>query len=137
MISISLWGLEFEEFSTFGNALTQNLLFCIGHGQIMELIKKNYAWGVLYFIIYFFCVIFFLLSVFMGIYMDAYRLVRLREGYDDKYSKWNAFRWMRWVCTIVPKQVYQILNLNRLRKQQKKAQQDAEVEEEEKVNESG
>ena len=104
----------------------------------MELIKKNYAWGVLYFIMYFFCVIFFLLSVFMGIYMDAYRLVRLREGYDDKGASWTVFRWMRWVCSLIPKRVQEALMLRNLAKKKKANQKEEEaIEAEEEINQSG
>jgi hypothetical protein len=111
IISISLWGTDFVEFSDFGHALTTNLLFTVGHGNIMELIEANYSWGVVYFIMYFFIVVFFLLSVFMGIYMDAYRLIRLREGYEDNYSLWTLKDYLLWVCACIPRKLVQVLTL--------------------------
>ena len=71
--------------------------------------------------------------------MDAYRLVRLREGYEaPQDSEWNWIRWMRWVCTFIPKKVQDILMMRNKKKAKKLAKADAEeIDEEEKVDESG
>jgi len=77
MVSMTIWGMAHRDFSNFSRALLSNLYFAIGNSDIEGMLRVNRLWGMAYILVYFFCMIFFLLSVFMGLYMDSYRIVML------------------------------------------------------------
>ena len=75
------------------------LLVTIGHGNFAEMFESDITWSVIFFTIYFFGVVYFLLAAFMGIYMDAYKIVRLLYGYNDKQNfNWKDF--VSWLCVL-------------------------------------
>jgi hypothetical protein len=79
LVSMFLWGPEHKDFSTFARALLSNLFLAIGYGDLDKLLRISPDWSIFYLLMYFFVMLFFLLSVFMGFYMDSYRMVMLNE----------------------------------------------------------
>lgn len=64
--------------------------------------RINREWGVMIFVIFWFVIVFFVLSVFLGILMDAYRLVRMRQGYTDDDNAWELKDYIQWGLHWLP-----------------------------------
>ena len=50
------------------------------------------GWSVVFLLVYFVFVVYFFLNDFMGIYMEAYSIVRMQDGYDDNNNTWARLR---------------------------------------------
>lgn len=77
--------------------LINNILFSIGIGNTALLIKLNLFWTVLFYILYFNFVIFILICGFVGIYIEAYRQIRLKLGYRDEVKVWAFVDYVVWM----------------------------------------
>lgn len=82
-LALAIWGPYYTRYRSFSHVLLNNLFFSIGVGTTSTLIRLNQLWTVLFYIVYLFFVVFFVISAFIGIFMDAYRQVRMLEGYQD------------------------------------------------------
>jgi len=78
----NIWGEYFEEYRDIQASIVNTLLFSIGHYQrnILES-DVNKTWTLVYSIMFFFIIIYFFMSTFVGIYLEAYRLNSLKNGY--------------------------------------------------------
>ncbi|CAG9335312.1 unnamed protein product [Blepharisma stoltei] len=102
-LALSVWGSYFIYYRNFGYALLYNVLFSIGIGNTQTLIRINAFWTLFFYICYLFFVMFFVTSSFIGIYMDAYRQVRIREGYRDDVKVWGVADYIVWFLGCFPK----------------------------------
>lgn len=80
LVAQSIWGTYNALYRNFRLSFLSLLLISIGHGDFQEMFESDLSWSVIFFTMYFFIVILFLLAAFMGIYMDAYKIVRLVNG---------------------------------------------------------
>jgi polycystin 2 len=79
LISMIIWGSRHIDFSSFSRAMLTNMLLGVGYGNISELVLIDPIYGIIYLVVYYFVMLYFLLSVFMGLYMDSYRIVMLEN----------------------------------------------------------
>ena len=80
--------------------MLNNLLFTIGVSNASVLSKLNLFWTIVFYLIYLFFIVFFILSAFIGIFMDAYRQMRVNEGCRDEI---NGLDYVDWITGFVPK----------------------------------
>jgi hypothetical protein len=102
LVSMNILGPYYLYYRNFEISLISNLLFTIGEGDIIATFRINREWGVIIFVIFWFVIVFFVLSVFLGILMDAYRLVRMREGYTDDDNQWDVKDYIDWALGWMP-----------------------------------
>jgi hypothetical protein len=78
----NIWGENFDEYRDIAGSILNTLLFSIGHYRrnIMES-DFNKTWTLIFTILFFFIIIYFFMSTFVGIYLEAYRLNSLKNGY--------------------------------------------------------
>ena len=79
LVGFNLWGSTLDYYRSIGWALLSSILFTLGYGNIEELLEVNEVMTIIFFFIYFFVLVFFIFSAFLGILIDAYRRVRLRN----------------------------------------------------------
>lgn len=84
ILCLNIYGTTLENFRNFEQALLYLVLLTSGYGDILTMLLQHRAETVILWVLYFFGVLFFLTSVFMGIYMDAYRRTKMLCGKDDK-----------------------------------------------------
>lgn len=130
-LTLSIWGNYFIYYRSFGYACLYNILFSIGVGNAAVLSKINLFWTLVFYFLYLFFVMFFILSAFIGIYMDAYRQVRIREGYRDDVKVWNLIDYVIWLFGCFPKSKVKnkIDNLIQNRKSKKEARKKKQIQE--------
>lgn len=109
IISMNIWGFYYLMFSKFEYALLSLLLLNIGQGISDELMEIDFNNTVIFYLIFYFSVLFFLIATFMGIYMDAYKMVRFTQGYADDESKWDRSTFTMWLADWIPNIIKQKL----------------------------
>ncbi len=78
----NLWGQNFDEYRDLAGSIVNTLLFSIGHYQKSIMTSKNNKiWTIVFTVYFFFIVIYFFLSIFVGIFLESYRLNSLKNGY--------------------------------------------------------
>ena len=60
------------------------------------------GWSVVFLLVYFVFVVYFFLNAFMGIYMEAYRIVRMQDGYDDNNNTLAKTEMLMWFVDWLP-----------------------------------
>jgi hypothetical protein len=83
ILMMNIYGTSIKNFRNFEQTLLRILLLISGYGEVLTMLLQFRVWTVFLWLIYFFGVLFFLISAFMGIYMDAYRQVKMLCGKDD------------------------------------------------------
>lgn len=78
----NLWGPEIKEFRDFSGALASVLMMSIGHFYAGIFLTSHRLWNLLFALLFFLTIIYFILHSFVGIYLEAYRLSSLRDGYS-------------------------------------------------------
>ncbi|OMJ80881.1 hypothetical protein SteCoe_18784 [Stentor coeruleus] len=96
-VAWTVWGPYYIQFRRFGLTLFSNILFSIGIGNSSLLIKLNLFWTVAFYTIYLIFLIFITICAFIGIYIDAYREIKLYHGYVDDKKVWSFLDYMLWV----------------------------------------
>jgi hypothetical protein len=109
IISMNIWGMYHFMFSKFEYALLSLLLLNIGQGITNELMEIDFYNTVIFYIIFYFSVLLFIMATFMGIYMDAYKMVRFTQGYEDDESKWTRSTFTMWIADWIPNIIKQKL----------------------------
>lgn len=109
IISMTIWGIHDFMFSKFSYALLSILLLNLGQGISNELMEIDFYNTVIFYMIFYFSVLFFLIATFMGIYMDAYKMVRFTQGYEDDEAKWSRSMFTMWVADWIPNIIKQKL----------------------------
>ena len=102
MIAQSLWGVHVFVFHKFTYAIIDLLLLSLGHGDFESILEVTEAWTILFFSVYSILIMNFLVSSFMGIYMDAYKIIRLQEGYTDDETTWTKSNILLWLIDWLP-----------------------------------
>ena len=102
LVSMNILGPYYLYYRNFEISLISNLLFTIGEGDIVAMFRINREWGVMIFVIFWFVIVFFVLSVFLGILMDAYRTVRMEQGYTDDDNAWELKDYLGWGLRWLP-----------------------------------
>ena len=89
-VGMNLWGTYSEEYSTFQNAFISILLLAVGKADVLALVTIDYYWTLLFLTFFYFVIVFFLISVFLGIFVDSYRMVIMDIGYSfGRQSSWK------------------------------------------------
>lgn len=96
-VAWTVWGPYYIQFRRFGLTLFNNILFSIGIGNSSLLLKLNLFWTVTFYTIYLIFLIFITICAFIGIYIDAYREIKLYHGYVDDEKVWSFIDYMLWV----------------------------------------
>ena len=109
IISMNIWGMYHFMFSKFEYALLSLLMLNIGQGITNELMEIDFYSTIVFYLIFYFAVLFFLMATFMGIYMDAYKMVRFTQGYEDDQSKWTRSTFTMWLADWIPNIIKQKL----------------------------
>lgn len=109
VVAMQTWGSSTFYYYQLDVALTSILVLTIGHVDYEFMLRVNEGWTIFFLIIYFFVMSFFLFGAFMGIYMDTYRLIRLRDGYFDDGNNWTKDQIKQWLLAWMPRRVTAIL----------------------------
>jgi len=84
----NLFGLYFNPFKDFLSSFSYILLFCIGHNHLISSEYNNYnIWEMIFIFMIFIILVFFLNSVFVGIYLESFRLQGWKSGYSNQEKK--------------------------------------------------
>lgn len=102
MVAQGLYGEYIYDYHGFIYSTLNLLLFSMSHGKFEEMISVHNQWTGFFLIVFFILIIFSLISVFSGVYMDTYRVVRLTEGYDDDKIFWTWHNIGAWVLDWLP-----------------------------------
>ena len=102
MVSQSIWGTQEYLFHNFTYSVLDLLLITLGHGNFESMIYISEGWSVVFLLVYFLFVIYFFLNAFMGIYMEAYRIVRMQDGYNDNDTTWAKTEILMWFVDWLP-----------------------------------
>lgn len=102
MVAQGLYGQYIYDYHGFIYSALNLLLFSMSHGKFEEMVKIHNQWTGFFLIVFFILIIFSLISVFSGVYMDTYRVVRLTEGYDDDKLFWTWHNIGAWVLDWLP-----------------------------------
>jgi hypothetical protein len=105
MIAQSLYGVYMYEYHNYIYTVISLLLFSMSHGNFDEMMKINVHWTAFFLILFFVVIIFFLISSFSGIFVDAYKVVRLVEGYEDDKTTWTSKFFLMWLIDWLPQGV--------------------------------
>ena len=89
-VGMNLWGAQSQEYSTFQNAFISIILLAVGKADVINLVSIDYYWTLLFLTFFYFVIVFFLISVFLGIFIDSYRLVIMDLGYS--FGRQNAWK---------------------------------------------
>lgn len=81
VFSNNLFGLEVETFKDFMSSFSYILLFCNGHNNLIKSRNNFSAWEMVFIFMIFIMIVFFLNSIFVGIYLESFRLVSWKTGY--------------------------------------------------------
>jgi hypothetical protein len=74
VFSNNLFGLDVEPFKDFMSSFSYILLICNGHFDLKS--KNNFSsWDMVFIFMIFIMIVFFFNSVFVGIYLEAFRLI--------------------------------------------------------------
>ena len=95
-VAWNVWGPYYFYYRKLSYTLIHNILFTIGFGNSTLLIKLNLFWAILFYIIYLNFSIFILVCGFIGIYMEAYRQIKLTHGYRDHIKVWAFVDYVVW-----------------------------------------
>ena len=109
LILQSTWGTDIYMFSYFPYAFLSLLLFTLGHGDFEQMIQLNLELCAVFLFVYFFLMVYFLFATFMGIYSDAYKVVRICEGYNDDQLTWTPKKLLVWSLDWLPSQYKKLL----------------------------
>lgn len=96
-VSWTVWGPYFFAFRRFGLSLVNNLLFTIGNGNSNLQIQINLFWTITFYLLFWIFSVFIVICGFIGLYMDAYREVKAKEGYRDDMKAWVFLDYLVWV----------------------------------------
>lgn len=107
--AMQTWGTVTFYYYNLDIALTSILILTIGHVDYEFMLRVNEGWTIFFLVVYFFVMSFFLFGAFMGIYMDTYRLIRLRDGYRDDESNWTKEQLRKWILAWLPRRVITII----------------------------
>jgi hypothetical protein len=103
ILTMNIYGPTFKNFRSFDQALLRILLLTSGYGSVLKMFLNFREWTVVLWLIYFFGIVFFLMSAFMGIYMDAYRRVKMLSGKDDEnLPPADRLMWKNWAKASLP-----------------------------------
>lgn len=105
MVAQALYGVYIYNYHAFLYSTLNLLLFSMSHGKFEEMIKISTQWTAFFLVVFFILIIFSLISVFSGVYMDTYRVVRLVEGYDDEKSVWTWKVFAIWLVDWLPQNI--------------------------------
>jgi len=89
-VGMNLWGAQAQEYSTFQDAFISIILLSLGIADAINLVNIDYYWTLLFLTFFYFVIVFFLISVFLGIFIDSYRLVIMDLGYS--FGRQNAWK---------------------------------------------
>lgn len=103
--AMQTWGSTSFYYYQLDVALVSILVLTIGHVDYEFMLRINEGWTIFFLIVYFFVMSFFLFGAFMGIYMDTYRLIRLRDGYVDDQSNWSKVQFFEWLMAWMPRKI--------------------------------
>lgn len=76
----------------------------MGHGPFVTMFYVNSTVSAIFILLFFFAIVFFLLYSFMGIYMDSYKMTRIREGYNDDQN-WTVKDFLIWFFGWIPAKI--------------------------------
>jgi len=80
----NLWGLYYPSFIDLSSSFQNILLFSIGHFQ-KDLVYNIFPnWTFVFMLFYYFLVVYFIMNSFVGIYLEAYRIVMLKQGNPEE-----------------------------------------------------
>lgn len=83
----SIYGKSLVEFSTFSISFSSIFLMTIGHVNLNRMMNVDADLTIPFLIFFYMIVCFFLLSLFLGIFIDNYRLVILEVGFQYENEK--------------------------------------------------
>jgi len=92
VFSNNLFGLRTEAFKDFISSFFYILLFCNGHNHLISKHNNYFGfWEMIFIFMIFIIIVFFLNSVFIGIYLEAFRLVSWKTGYVKQKKSVKGF----------------------------------------------
>ena len=113
MITQSMWGTFATEFGVFWKAMFNVLLAFGGNMKYSTWLHVSSAWSYVYFVLFFLWVAFLFPFIFIGIYLESYRITALELGYPEsnKKNKWGPKDYLVWVLDCLPESVKHKLNV--------------------------
>ena len=102
MIAQSLYGIYMYDYHSFIYTMINLLLYSMSHGKFDEMMKIDIHWTAFFLAVFFIVIVFFLVCTFAGIFMNAYKVVRLTEGYDDEKTTWTVRHFAMWLVDWLP-----------------------------------
>ncbi len=104
MITQVLWGTIAMQFTEFWRALFNVFLTFGGNMKYSTWLHKSSSWSYVYFVLVFLWVAFLFPFVFIGIYLESYRITALELGYPEtcKKKKWGPKNYLAWVLACCP-----------------------------------
>lgn len=102
LVSMNILGPYYMPYRNIFISLMSNLMFTVGSGDIVAMFRVNREWASTIFILFWFVIVFLVLSVFLGIIMDAYRMVRMKHGYTDELGQWDMQNYFDWALAWLP-----------------------------------
>ena len=122
-ISWTVWGPYYIYYRRFGLSVVNNLLFTIGFSNSVVQLEINIFWTVLFYVLFLLFSIFMISCAFVGIYMDAYREVKILEGYRDEVKAWAFLDYLLWILGCFKKKKLRFRIEEYLKKRKERSQQ--------------
>jgi Polycystin cation channel len=130
MIAQSTWGIYEYLYHSYTYSNISLVLISLGHWNFEKLILQNEGWSILFLLFYFNFIVFFLLYAFMGVYMDAYKSIRIQQGYIDNQTTWGSKELINWLFDWLPSNIKKFLEKEK-KKEKFKQEEDDDLEDDE------
>ena len=76
----NLWGQYYDTFVDFSSSFQNLLLFSIGHFDSQIFFSIFDDWNITFLFMFYILIVFFIMNSFVGIYLEAYRIIKLNKG---------------------------------------------------------
>ena len=76
----NLWGQYYDTFVDFSSSFQNLLLFSIGHFDSQIFFSIFDDWNITFLLMFYILIVFFIMNSFVGIYLEAYRIIKLNKG---------------------------------------------------------